>query len=121
MRRDSLVGNLWLQVAGYEGLIRGGSTGPVAAIDALCCDVELTTEEGTVCQQVHGLLPAAKVTLDRVRKLHRQDKANSFLLPLPTPPTASGDGDGGAASASSGVPEPAATGRAVAIYPVTLA
>ena len=107
---DALLG----LVAGYSALIRGGNTEAVAAVDALCCDVELTAEEDGVCQKVGLHCADEGVSLDRIRKLHRQDKANSFLLPLPTNPNATSGEGGGAASASGGpvgVPEPAATVR----------
>ena len=111
------------------GLTHVGQLDDVAAVDSLCCDVSLTEEEEAVCKQVHGLLPAAaaeRISLERIRKLHRQDKANSFLLPLPDE---SGTKDGGCeggeaaggAAAAVGLPNPRATGRAVAIYPRVLA
>lgn len=88
-----------------------GKTEGVAAVDALCCDVVLTEDEEAACRQVHGLLPTAAaelISLERIRKLHRQDKANSFLLPLPERSGTEHQGE-------------RATGRAVAIYPRVLA
>ena len=100
--------------AGLAGLMQSGKTEAVAAIDSLCFDVALSAEEEACCKEVHSLLPtAAAMPLERIQKLHRQDKANSFLLPLPA--AAAGQETG-----APPLPDPA-TGRAVAIYPTLLA
>lgn len=104
------------------GLTHTGRVEDVSAIDRLCCDVLLTEDEEAVCKQVHALLPTAvaeSTSLERIRKLHRQEKSNSFLLPLP-------DQTGRDASSEAGprvvsLPNPTATGRAIAIYPRVLA
>lgn len=94
----------------------------VAAIDGLCCNVNLTEQEEAVCKEVHALLPtvvAESTSLGRIRKLHRQEKANSFLLPLPDQSGTEATSDGGSLATS--LLDSTATGRAVAIYPRILA
>jgi hypothetical protein len=112
-------------VAGLLGSTKAGKAEEVNAVDNLCDDVILTKEEEAICKQVHALLPteaAESISLDRVRKLHRQDKANSFLLPLPEQGgTVAGREGGSAMGADASLPNSKATGRAVAIYPTILA
>ena len=112
-------------VAGLLGSTKAGKAEQVAAVNSLCDDVILTEEEDEVCKQVHTLLPtgaAEAISLERVRKLHRQDKANSFLLPLPEQPSTVACREGGSATgADASLAISKATGRAVAIYPRVLA
>ena len=119
---DAVPALLTSIVAGLLGSTKAGKAEEVAAVDSLCDDVTLTDEEEAVCQQVHALLPtsaADSISLERVRKLHRQDKANSFLLPLPDQSGTVAGREGGSADVS--VLNSKATGRAVAIYPRVLA
>ena len=113
MTRDACLVAGISALGGLGDVDEDSCRGDLAAIRGLCEGGKLTEAEEQRCADVHRLLaqdadhPA--MDIKGITRFMRQDKANSFLLPLPE-----------AVQESQGR-EGVATGRAVAIYPHLLA